>query len=158
MSQTFPKGHGTNMNTNQFAWTGTKILLDALGPPAISSTIHNPRAKDKNHKASCCMYRQKDRPHQNHLTLFLSFDLLGQHWLYFVFFLMIHIPCIWHSLCINVMHSIVYMYLHGGYNLSVINTSILVVATEQHIIGVHTRDLHCSYLDWISSWTNYLSN
>jgi len=39
------------------------------------------------------------------------------------------------------MHSIVYMYLHGGYNLSVINTSILMVATEQNIIGVHTRDL-----------------
>ena len=56
------------------------------------------------------------------------------------------------------MHSIVYMYLCGGYNLSVINTSILVVVTEQQIIGVHTRYLRCSYLDWISSWTNHLSN
>ena len=56
------------------------------------------------------------------------------------------------------MYSIVYMYMRGGYNPSVINTSILVVATEQHIIGVHTRDLHCSYLNWVSSWINHLSN
>jgi len=50
------------------------------------------------------------------------------------------------------------MYLHGGYNPDVINTPIPIVATEQQIIGVHTRDLRCSYLDWISSWTNHLSN
>ena len=32
-----PNGHNANINTNQFAWTGTKILMDALGRPAASS-------------------------------------------------------------------------------------------------------------------------
>ena len=30
--------------------------------------------------------------------------------------------------------------------------------SEQHIIGVHTKDLRCNYSDWISSWTNHLSH
>ena len=36
--------------------------------------------------------------------------------------------------------------------------SLLTVMTEQHIIGVHTKDLHCNYNDWISSWTIHLSH
>ena len=31
------------------------------------------------------------------------------------------------------------------------------VASEQHVIGVHTKDLHCNYNDWMSSWINHLS-
>ena len=38
MLQTLLKGHDTNINTNQSAWTGMKTQTDALGPPAISST------------------------------------------------------------------------------------------------------------------------
>ena len=32
------------------------------------------------------------------------------------------------------------------------------MVSEQHIIGVHTKDLRCNYSDWISSWTNHLSH
>ena len=32
------------------------------------------------------------------------------------------------------------------------------VMTEQHIIGVHTKDLRCNYTDWISAWTSRLNN
>jgi len=39
-----------------------------------------------------------------------------------------------------------------------INTSLLAVASEQHVIGVHTKDLRCNYNDWMTSWTNHLSN
>ena len=35
---------------------------------------------------------------------------------------------------------------------------LLAVTTEQHIIGVHTKDLRCNYHDWILSWTNHISN
>ena len=37
-------------------------------------------------------------------------------------------------------------------------SSLLTVVTEQHVIGVHTKDLRCNYNDWISSWTNHLSH
>ena len=35
---------------------------------------------------------------------------------------------------------------------------LLAVTAEQHIIGVHTKDLRCNYHDWILSWTNHISN
>ena len=28
--------------------------------------------------------------------------------------------------------------------------------SEQHIVGMHTKDLCCSYADWISAWTTHL--
>ena len=30
------------------------------------------------------------------------------------------------------------------------------VMTEEHIIGVHTEDVHCNYDKWISAWTSHL--
>jgi len=36
--QTLLKGHDTNINTNQSTCTGTKTLMDAVSPLAISST------------------------------------------------------------------------------------------------------------------------
>ncbi|XP_065884002.1 uncharacterized protein [Dysidea avara] len=30
--------------------------------------------------------------------------------------------------------------------------------SEQHIVGMHTKDLCCSYADWISAWTTHLKS
>jgi len=32
------------------------------------------------------------------------------------------------------------------------------VVSEQHIIGLHTRDIHCNYYDWIPAWTSHMKN
>jgi len=46
--------------------------------------------------------------------------------------------------------AIIFSYKH--LNISSIATS------EEHIIGVYTKDLCCNYTDWMSAWTHHLSD
>lgn len=47
--------------------------------------------------------------------------------------------------------------LYRTYSLNQVHLSF-VVMSEQHIIGLHTKDLHCNYSDWISAWNSHLQN
>ena len=44
-----------------------------------------------------------------------------------------------------------------AYSLNQIHLSFAVMS-EQHIIGVHTKDRRSNYCDWISAWTSHLQN
>ena len=37
-----------------------------------------------------------------------------------------------------------------------ISVSLLAVMSEQHIVGVHTKDLRSNYSEWITAWTSHL--
>ena len=38
----------------------------------------------------------------------------------------------------------------------VFSFSLRIALSEEHIIGVHTANLRCNYVDWIQAWTSHL--
>ena len=49
-----------------------------------------------------------------------------------------------------------YIHTHTYIYTYISPSSPSVVMTEEHIIGVHTEDVHCNYDKWISAWSSHL--